>query len=59
MDNIKIIEGKIYESQDVEIDLAQLEQQYTDKIAGIEQQQEQAAVMKAKIDFIKSQLPQQ
>ena len=56
MDNIKIIEGKIYESQDVEIDLAQLEQQYTDKIAGIEQQQEQAAVMKAKIEFIKSQL---
>lgn len=56
MDNIKIIDGKIYESQDVEIDLAQLEQQYADKIAGIEQQQEQAAVMKAKIEFIKSQL---
>lgn len=54
MENIKLIDGKIYESQDVEINLAQLESELAASIASIAEQQALCDEKQAKINYIKS-----
>lgn len=54
MENIIIVDNKIFESQQIEINLEQLEIIYTEKIESIARQQTQADEMLVKINYIKS-----
>lgn len=54
MDTIKVKDGKIYESQDVEINLPQLEIELEERQKSIDEQIANVNVLKEKIEYIKS-----
>jgi len=54
MDTIKVKDGKIYESQDVEINLPQLEIELEERQKSIDEQIANVNALKEKIEYIKS-----
>jgi len=53
MDTIKVKDGKIYESQDVEINLPQLEIELEERQKSIDEQIANVNALKEKIEYIK------